>query len=388
MSEPCASCGQPLEETESFCEACGTPRATVAREAAAAQENAGEADAAAVPDVTGVLDVTGVPVALEAAVPASASGPTTPIPPLEGGVPCTHCGAAPSEITPDGYCAQCGMKQPARTDHLEADLGTAAAVSDRGHRHHRNEDAYELATRGDVTVAVVCDGVSNSSIPDQASAAAASAALEALEPAFDVAIDARARAALLQAAVARAQEAIVALVVPDDPQTPATTVVAAIVAPGSVTAASVGDSRVYWLGTSEQGGQVLTVDDSAAEEAIGAGMSVKDAYATPEAHAITGWLGADAGEVRPNLITAAIPHPGLVLLCSDGLWNHYLEAAQLIGLVEDGEDRTPIAIARRMVAAALDAGGEDNITVAVLNAVPAPPTIEPEESFADADVHA
>jgi serine/threonine protein phosphatase PrpC len=360
VSEPCASCGQPLEDSESFCEACGTPRATVARAPAAAPEHAGEA---------GVL--------------ASASGPTTPIPPLAGGVPCAHCGAASSEITPDGYCGECGMKQPAPTDHLETDLGTAAAVSDRGHRHHRNEDAYKLATRGDVTVAVVCDGVSHSSAPDQASAAAASAALEALEPAFDVAIDAQARAALLQAAVARAQEAVVALVAPaDDPQPPATTVVAAILVPGSVTAASVGDSRAYWLGTSEQGGQALTVDDSAAEEAIAAGMSVQDAYT------ITGWLGVDAGEVRPHLITAAIPHPGLVLLCSDGLWNHYLEAAQLIGLVEDGEDRSPIAIARRMVAAALDAGGEDNITVAVLGAVPAQPTIEPEESFADADVHA
>jgi serine/threonine protein phosphatase PrpC len=378
VSEPCASCGQPLEERESFCEACGTPRATVAREAAAEEE----AGAAALPEVTGV------PVALEAGVPASTSGPTTPIQTLVGGVSCAHCGAAPSEITPDGYCGQCGMKQPAPTDHLETDLGTAAAVSDRGHVHHRNEDAYELATRGHVTVAVVCDGVSHSSAPDQASAAAASAAMEALEPALGVAIDAQVRAALLQAAVARAQEAVVALVGPDDPQTPATTVVAAIVAPGSVTAASVGDSRVYWLGTSAQGGQALTVDDSAAEEAIAAGMSVTDAYATPEAHTITGWLGADAGEVRPHLITAAIPHPGLVLLCSDGLWNHYLEAAQLIGLVEDGEDRTPIAIARRMVAAALDAGGEDNITVAVLNAVPAAPTIEPEESFADADVHA
>jgi serine/threonine protein phosphatase PrpC len=382
VSEPCASCGQPLEETESFCEACGTSRGTVAREAVAAPESAGGAAAAA------VLDITGMPVALEASLLASASGPPTPTPLLESGAPCAHCGAAPSEITPDGYCGQCGMKQPAWTDHLETDLGAAAAVSDRGHRHHRNEDAYELATRGDVTVAVVCDGVSNSSVPDQASAAAASAALKALEPAFGVAIDAPARAALLQAAVARAQEAVVALVVPDDPQTPATTLVAAIVAPGSVTAASVGDSRAYWLGTSEQGGQALTVDDSAAEEAITAGMSVTDAYARPEAHAITRWLGADAGEVRPNLITAAIPHPGLVLLCSDGLWNHYLEPAQLIGLVEDGEDRTPIAIARRMVAAALDAGGEDNITVAVLNAVPAPPTIEPEESFADADVHA
>ena len=59
------------------------------------------------------------------------------------------------------------------------DLGVIAGVTDRGLRHHRNEDAMALAAadrRADRAVAVVCDGVSTSDRPDEASLAAAEAA--------------------------------------------------------------------------------------------------------------------------------------------------------------------------------------------------------------------
>lgn len=60
-----------------------------------------------------------------------------------------------------------------------------AAVSDRGLRHHRNEDSFAVSTTAlpdgsPAVVAIVCDGVSSASRPDEASAAAASAANEAL----------------------------------------------------------------------------------------------------------------------------------------------------------------------------------------------------------------
>lgn len=60
-----------------------------------------------------------------------------------------------------------------------------AAVSDRGLRHHRNEDAFAMSatTLPDGTpavVAVVCDGVSSAYRPDDASATAAESANESL----------------------------------------------------------------------------------------------------------------------------------------------------------------------------------------------------------------
>ena len=76
------------------------------------------------------------------------------------------------------------ITNPSSRDHAEVDLGPAAGVSDRGLRHHRNEDAMALAAEqapdGPAVVAVVCDGVSSSAHPDEASQAAAQAALEVL----------------------------------------------------------------------------------------------------------------------------------------------------------------------------------------------------------------
>ncbi len=73
---------------------------------------------------------------------------------------------------------------PPTSDHAEADLGTAAGVTDRGLRHQRNEDAMALGSEqtsdGLVVVAVVCDGVSSSARGDEASHAAAQAALPVL----------------------------------------------------------------------------------------------------------------------------------------------------------------------------------------------------------------
>src|SRR5437763_16871162 len=76
------------------------------------------------------------------------------------------------------------ITNPSSRDHAEVDLGPAAGVSDRGLRHHRNEDAMaqaaEQAPDGPAVVAVVCDGVSSSARPDEAYLVAAQAALPVL----------------------------------------------------------------------------------------------------------------------------------------------------------------------------------------------------------------
>src|ERR1700749_4152593 len=76
------------------------------------------------------------------------------------------------------------ITNPSSRDHAEVDLGPAAGVSDRGLRHHRNEDAMALAAEqapdGPAVVAVVCDGVSSSARPDQASLVSAEAGLPIL----------------------------------------------------------------------------------------------------------------------------------------------------------------------------------------------------------------
>ncbi len=95
---------------------------------------------------------------------------------------CPNC--TDSTVSPEGYCENCGYKVPSGNDHVELELGLVAGVTDRGHRHTRNEDAMALATAnsasGPVALAVVCDGVSTSSNPDEASQAASQSAVQVL----------------------------------------------------------------------------------------------------------------------------------------------------------------------------------------------------------------
>src|ERR1700753_3567877 len=64
-------------------------------------------------------------------------------------------------------------------DHQELDLGPVAAISDRGLRHERNEDAVALATvetaDGLAVVSVVCDGGASPARPDAGALAARAA---------------------------------------------------------------------------------------------------------------------------------------------------------------------------------------------------------------------
>jgi serine/threonine protein phosphatase PrpC len=88
--------------------------------------------------------------------------------------------------------------------------------------------------------------------------------------------------------------------------------------------------------------------------------------ASPQAHVITGWLGADMAEVEPHLARFELIGPGVVLVCSDGLWNYRPEAAGLAGLALPAALSDPLGAAASLVKFALDAGGVDNITVVLI----------------------
>ena len=90
---------------------------------------------------------------------------------------CSACGAPADAIGDDGYCTRCGILRRGPPEHREIDLVVAAGVTDQGHLHHRNEDALFLEAGADGGVAaVVCDGISSSSIPHLAAQSAVQAA--------------------------------------------------------------------------------------------------------------------------------------------------------------------------------------------------------------------
>jgi serine/threonine protein phosphatase PrpC len=257
---------------------------------------------------------------------------------------CPSCGAV--AIDADGYCGRCGLRQPVGRDHTEIEVAvggfTMGGVSDRGLRHSRNEDAMALVrVADDVVVGVVSDGVSSSPRPDEASLIAVdtgSAVLaKELRDGTDP-VEATGRA------VAAAADAVAALATSDD-DVPACTYVSAIVTPEHVTIGWVGDSRAYWLAGPASGG--LTSDDAG------------------DNHVLTAWLGADAGEVAAHIQIYAPEGPGVILVCSDGLWNYYPEADALARLVPDAAS-SPLTAAQTLVRHAIEAGGRDNITALVI----------------------
>ncbi|WP_309049761.1 protein phosphatase 2C domain-containing protein [Streptomyces sp.] len=320
---------------------------------------------------------------------------TTPAPPpvpapapaaLPAAGVCVACRAG--RVDTDGYCEHCGHAQPRERDHVERELaGLAGAVSDRGLRHHRNEDAFAVSATtlpdgSPATLAIVCDGVSSATRPDEASAAAAEAASASLLAALPRGTHPQ---QAMHEAIVAASEAVNSLAGEpgddadghDSPRaraggSPACTIVGSVVADGLLVVGWIGDSRVYWVPDDRTTPPArLTEDDSWAAQMVAAGlMNEAEAYADERAHAITGWLGADAYELDPHTAAFKPDRSGVVVVCTDGLWN-YAEGAEDMARVvpPDAADR-PLHSARVLVGHALDGGGHDNVTVAVLPFAP------------------
>ncbi|MFJ8696905.1 PP2C family serine/threonine-protein phosphatase [Streptomyces roseolilacinus] len=303
--------------------------------------------------------------------------------PAADNAPCVACRAG--RVSADGYCENCGHKQPRERDHMEQERGRAvAAVSDRGLRHHRNEDAFAVSTASlpdgsTAVVAIVCDGVSSASRPDDASAAAARTADASLRAALPLGTDPR---QAMHDAIVAASDAVNALA--DEPpgdgsgglehdahrhrNAPACTLVGTVAAHGLLVVGWVGDSRAYWVPDDRATpASRLTEDDSWAAQMVAAGlMGEAEAYADERAHAITGWLGADAYELEPHTAVFRPDRPGVVVVCTDGLWNYAEAAGDMARVLPADAAEHPLHCARVLVGHALDGGGHDNVTVAVV----------------------
>jgi PPM family protein phosphatase len=294
---------------------------------------------------------------------------TTPtIQQIESG--CQKCGAPPHQIDGDRYCLQCGYRQVAiSNDQIELQAApNLVGVSDRGRKHHQNEDSISLKLIDPETyIIVVCDGVSSSQHPELASQLATTACLQAIELAIQQGIKDPATA--IYQGVEAALKAVASI--PIDPTSSidpsSTTIVTAIVQANIATIGWLGDSRAYWL--AETKSLQLTQDDSWLREAIESGQyTPAEAEASPYAHAIVRWLGADTtDDGKPTIATFSIPGKGYLLLCTDGLWNYAPDPTYLYHLIQQSPDPDSRSIARHLISYANQQGGQDNITVGIYN---------------------
>ena len=289
-------------------------------------------------------------------------------------VGCRACGAPADAIGEDGYCSVCGVRERPGDTRIELDLVFAAAVSDQGRVHRRNEDSFHLEVSGDRNVAiVVCDGISSASAGNVAARDAARAAGAVLGQAI-ADPDRDAQAALLDA-IKAANEAVVQVEWTTRVKRvdPSCTLVSALCRGSDLVIGWVGDSRAYWFDGQEP--RQLTVDDSFAEESVAKGiLTPEQAAKSPFLHSITHWVGPDSPERPPRLVSLRPDRPGRLVLCTDGLWNYAPDAGELARLVEElPAGAAPAAVARALADTANDRGGHDNITVAVVDIDPSAP---------------
>ncbi|KZX21484.1 PP2C family protein-serine/threonine phosphatase [Rathayibacter tanaceti] len=131
---------------------------------------------------------------------------------------------------------------------------------------------------------------------------------------------------------------------------------------------NVGDSRVYrWDGA---GLEQLTVDHSAVQELVSAGLlSRESAESHPDRNIVTRALGAD-DEVETDVWTLPVVPRASYLLCSDGLTKE-LSDERIAGFFarRDAGEVEAADLASVLVRAAVDAGGRDNVSVVIADAV-------------------
>lgn len=291
---------------------------------------------------------------------------------------CPKCGAA-AELG-SRFCEACGASlaasaggnggpASAAAERCEIDLAhDLAAVADRGLIHPRNEDAAALlrsTTVGgiQVSILVVCDGVSTSHDPALGAKTAAAAAADSLSAHLATGEDAE---KAMRTAILEAHDAVCRLVPAgtDVVDRPLTTIVTALARAGSVTIGWAGDSRAYFLA---RGGRQLTRDDSWVNWVVERGeMDEVEAMRSANAHAIIQCLGDPDDTPEPHIVTA-VPMPGeRLLLCTDGLWNYALEPADLAAVLSGFSEGTPaIELCRALVEFANGSGGHDNVTAAI-----------------------
>jgi len=156
------------------------------------------------------------------------------------------------------------------------------------------------------------------------------------------------------------------------------TCTAAILSPDRLSVAQVGDSRAYLLRNGEL--RQLTRDQTVAEQLVEAGaLAPEEVHRFPFRNVLSQALGTRGG-VNAVLSDEELREGDRVLLCSDGLYGPVTDEsiAHILGASGD------VAVAaERLIAAAVSAGGSDDVTVVVaecgrLERQPPPPSSECE----------
>lgn len=280
----------------------------------------------------------------------------------------------------EGYCPTCGdfFGPNVLEEVLLENNPATVAISNKGIRHETNQDGIWIGSTGDKELKdraiciVVCDGVSSAYRSEFASRFVANLtgrylikhltpdrnAGEVLTEAVDIA----------KQMLAKIIPSSSVPIVDGEPthDVPSATIVAAVIRGDTMTIGWLGDSRAYWL--TEQEITLLTSDDSYASILIAQqkASNYVEALDMPQGHAITACVAEDCSTAL-HVKDITVTETGLLILCSDGLWNYLIDDVKFGLTVNDALQNTESIVdaLHALVQFACDEGGMDNISIAL-----------------------
>jgi len=243
------------------------------------------------------------------------------------------------------------------------------AITDVGIKRNHNEDC--VGTTAQLGFAVLADGMGGHNAGEVASAMAVdvvSRNLQArlprmLESQLDENTGFTGESVLLRDSITMANDAIF-----ETSQTKrecagmGTTIVAAVFYDNRITAAHVGDSRMYRL----RGDKLshVTEDHSLIQEQVRRGLlTADDARNSSIKNLVTRALGVESN-TEPDIVEDIVQAEDVYLMCSDGLTDVVPDEAIRLTLIENIKDLRKAAA--QLVQLANDAGGPDNISVVLI----------------------
>jgi serine/threonine protein phosphatase PrpC len=237
--------------------------------------------------------------------------------------------------------------------------------TDQGRVRKNNEDA--LAFDPQTGLCLLADGMGGYNAGEIASGMAVSFIQQELRPwLLQVGGQASARELrrTMQACVENANHSIFSAACSNpDYEGMGTTLVAGVFQEGRLVLGHIGDSRCYRL--RDQAFQQITKDHSLLQEQIDAGLiTPEQALTAPHRNLITRALGVE-DSVRVEINEHRVELGDVYLMCSDGLSDMVRDAA--MAAILGGAGTLPQK-ALKLVAAANECGGRDNISVVLVHA--------------------
>lgn len=231
--------------------------------------------------------------------------------------------------------------------------------SDIGRKRANNEDYYFEDPH--LGLFMVADGMGGHRGGDQAS----KIAIEVAQKTYKTHIDNQVSPdlALKNSVIEAAKKVYQAGVLESSLRGMGTTLSALVIHGNQATIAHIGDTRIYCLRHDRL--YQLTRDHSLVNDHVQAGLMTKEeARISSFRHIITRAIGHDE-EVQPDYFTVATEKKDIFLLCTDGL-NNMLVDNEIFEIIKNV---TPKKAVKQLINEANKKGGDDNITVVLVESL-------------------